>query len=172
MHSTIYLLRHGIAEDPRPELDDEERHLTPAGKRKMARAAQGLKRLGVKPDLVLSSPLHRAMETATIAARALMPNRPVQVYTPLAPGHSPEQVVRGLKEFATARRIFLVGHEPSMSELFSYLLTGSSGLVSVAFKKGAMAAIHVAGVPPRNGGTLGWFMTSKQQRAAARRPAS
>lgn len=167
MHRTIYLLRHGIAEDPRPGLDDEDRRLTPEGKRKMTRAAAGLKRLGLEPDVVLSSPLRRAVETATIAARVLRPDRPIQIHPPLAPGHSPEQIVRGLDEFASARHLVLVGHEPTMGQLVSYLLTGSTGLMSVDFKKGAMAAIYVAAIPPRGRGSLGWFMTSRQMRAMA-----
>ena len=60
----IYLVRHGVAEDDSDSGRDFDRHLTPEGQEKMARAAVGLRTLGVEVDVLVSSPLVRAIETA------------------------------------------------------------------------------------------------------------
>jgi len=138
----------------------------------MARAAQGLKRLGIVPDVVLSSPLSRAQETAQIVARALAPDLPVQIYPALAPGHAPTEVLSGLRAHAAATHLVLVGHQPDLGVLASHLLTGSSGLAPLPFKKGGVAAFAVAALPPRRHAVLQWFLTPKQLRAIGRRRAA
>src|SRR5512139_899818 len=165
----IYLVRHGIAAPPLAGLGNGDRRLSPDAKRKMRRVARGLKRLGVMPDAVLSSPLRRAEETAGAVAGVLDPKLVVQVYPPLAPGHEPAEVLKGLHRCRAARELVLVGHQPDLGLLASHLLTGSSGLVPLPFKKGAVAAIRVGSLPPRAAGTLMWFMTPKQLRALGAR---
>jgi phosphohistidine phosphatase SixA len=61
----------------------------------------------------------------------------------------------------------LVGHQPGLGELASQLLTGATSVVPLPFKKGGVAAIEVAALPPRTPGTLLWFVTPKQLRAMA-----
>lgn len=168
MSWTLYLVRHGIAAAASPEGDDRERALTPEGKRKMARAATGLQSIGIVPDVLLSSPLRRAQETGVVVGAALAPDVTIEIYPPLAPGHGPEEVVKGLRAFRQGRHLMLFGHQPDLGELASYLLTGSSGLVPLPFKKGAVAAIEVPSLPPRTTGVLKWFVTPKQLRALAR----
>ena len=61
---TVYLLRHGIAEEAPAGGDDRARRLTPRGRTRLAVAAQGLLALGIELDVILTSPLPRAAETA------------------------------------------------------------------------------------------------------------
>jgi len=168
MSRTIYLLRHGIAGPPPPGMGDGDRRLTPDGERKMHRIAIGLKRLGIAPDAVLSSPLRRAEETAALVAAILVPDVPVEIYPCLAPGHAAGDVLSGLHRYRGAQHLLLVGHQPDLGELASHLLTGSSGVVALDFKKGGAAAIAVASLPPRAAGVLLWFMAPKQLRAIGR----
>ena len=168
MTRTIYLVRHGIAGEAPNGGSDADRRLTPDGVRKMSRAALGLKRLGVAPDLILSSPLRRAEETAALLAKALAPERAVALYGVLAPGHEPAEIVRGLQAHRGARAVMLVGHEPGIGQLLSHLLTGTSSGLAIEFKKGGVAAIQVEALPPRHAGLLQWLLTPKQLRAIAR----
>jgi phosphohistidine phosphatase len=80
MSCILYLVRHASAEVAAAGMGDADRRLTPDGAQRMRRAAAGLKRLGIIADAVLSSPLPRAEETASILVRALTPKLPV---TPL-----------------------------------------------------------------------------------------
>jgi phosphohistidine phosphatase len=168
MSRTIYLLRHGIAGPPPPGMGDGDRRLTPEGERKLHRIAMGLKRLGIVPDAVLSSPLLRAQETAALVVAVLAPEVSVEIYPRLAPGHAPADVLSGLQRYRGATHLMLVGHQPDLGQLASHLLTGSSADVALDFKKGGAAAIAVASLPPRAAGVLLWFMTPQQLRAIAR----
>src|SRR5260221_8040234 len=67
----LYFLRHGIAEEWRPDFPDEERRLTAEGKRKVRIIAQGISKLDLGLDLIVTSPLPRARETAEILADVL-----------------------------------------------------------------------------------------------------
>ena len=68
----VYFLRHGLAGDPSQwDGDDAERPLTQAGAAQTTREAHGLARLGIRPDLILTSPLTRACQTADTLAHAL-----------------------------------------------------------------------------------------------------
>ncbi len=169
MSCVIYLVRHGIAAPVSAAVNDADRSLTADGTRKMARVAAGLKRLGLAPDAVLSSPLRRAEETAAILAREIAPQTEVEIYPPLAPGHDVAALLGGLTAYRRARGVMLVGHQPALGELASHLLTGSSSLAALPFKKGGVAAVRVAAVPPRAAGILEWFLTPKQLRAIGRR---
>lgn len=165
MSCLIYLVRHGIAGPAVAGMSDADRRLTPDGERKMGRIAAGLKQLGVLPDVVLSSPLRRAEETAAVITSVLAPKADVEIYSLLAPGHEAADVAKGLRAYRNAREAVLVGHQPDLGLLASFLLTGSAHLVPLPFKKGGVAAIRVAALPPRAAGTLMWFMTPKQLRA-------
>jgi len=165
MNCVIYLVRHGIAEPAAPDVSDADRSLTPEGTRKLTRGAAGLKRLGVAPEIVLSSPLRRAQQTAAVLVSVLAPDTEVEIYAPLAPGHEAADVVQGLRAYRHAQSLMLVGHQPTLGEVASYLVTGSSDLAALPFKKGAVAAVRTAAVPPRPTGVLEWFLTPKQLRA-------
>ena len=67
----LYFLRHGEADWPDWKKSDDERPLTKRGKKEMHEVAAFLVRLKVQPDLILTSPLPRAAQTAEIAAEHL-----------------------------------------------------------------------------------------------------
>lgn len=160
----IILIRHGIAHDPEPNQDDSERALTADGEQRTAEVARGLAAIDVAPDVILTSPYVRARQTAEILARGLRFRGEVRSYPPLAVGGSSERTVRGLDDYRSAHEIILVGHQPSLGELASYLLTGSSGVVPLPFKKAAAAAIEVSALAPRSAGALLWFMGPRHLR--------
>jgi phosphohistidine phosphatase len=163
----VYLMRHGIAADASAEMSDADRALTAEGVRKTARVAVGLQKLGAKPDLILSSPLRRAEETARLVADVLAPNSSVELYPPLAGGFAVEDIIKGLRPHRHASELLLVGHEPDLGHLASYLLTGAANLAPLPFKKAGVAAISLGAVPPRSAGLLEWFLTPGQLRAIA-----
>src|SRR5713226_1807360 len=81
----IYILRHGIAEEGKPGQADSGRRLTPEGKEKLAKILACARKAGVQPDVMLSSPYKRAMETAELARQHLKLDKPIietEVLTP------------------------------------------------------------------------------------------
>src|SRR5437764_8538338 len=136
----LYLVRHAIAfdHDPATWPDDRERPLTPQGEKKFRRAARGLQSLVPSVDVVLSSPVVRAWRTAELLQKKARWPEPRR-FEPLEPGRPPSDVVDGLQPHASAGAVALVGHEPSLHELASYLLAGDPGTIRLAMKKGGVA---------------------------------
>ena len=171
----LYLMRHGIAADLGEGgiIKDEDRPLTPEGRARMKQAAAGLKDLGLKFNLILTSPLLRARQTAEAVAAVMDLQHRVKIIETLAPGkafatgeggHAEIFLELGAYQFD---RALLVGHMPDLSELASFLLAGNRNL-NIEFKKGALCAIEVTSIPPRGPGLLRWLMTPKQMRALAK----
>ena len=159
----LYLIRHGLAEergDAWP--DDTKRPLTNEGTSGLRKAARGLARLGVSVEVVLSSPLVRARQTAEIVAAGLDPRPSLVNVDSLAPDGTYGAVVADLEKHARKVRIALVGHEPAIGELAARLI-GSRH--PIEFKKGAVCRIDVENLPPVGPGDLRWMLTPKILRA-------
>jgi phosphohistidine phosphatase len=159
----LYLVRHGLAEE-RGEAwpDDAKRPLTEEGMSRMRKAARGLARLGVAFDIVLTSPLTRARQTAEIVAGAMGPRPTLVAIDSLSPAGSVTGVIDELAKNARKTRIALVGHEPGIGELAARLI-GSRH--AIEFKKGAVCRIDVEALPPSGPGDLRWLLTPKILRA-------
>ena len=168
MSHILYLVRHGIAE-PTGSAGDASRRLTAEGVRKMRTIAKGLKRLGVVPDVILSSPLQRAEETAAILAAELLPSKPVDMYDLLAPGHTAEETAAGLRPYNRSAGLMLVGHQPDLGRFAAYLLAGADSLLELPLRKGGAVAIEIGALPARQPGSLVWFLTPAQLRLLARK---
>jgi phosphohistidine phosphatase len=85
----LYILRHGQAGPSQPGESDDARTLTNEGREEMRRIARRLAALGIDVDVILTSPLPRAKETAEIAAEALGKRDAVVVDEALQPGCMP-----------------------------------------------------------------------------------
>ena len=162
----LYLVRHAIAAERGPKYpDDRLRPLTPEGVKRFREGVQGLAAFDVAIDLVLTSPLVRARETATLLASGLKPKPGIEPIEALAPGGRHVAVIEAIKSHGKRnRRLALVGHEPDLGELAARLL-GARG--NVEFKKGAVCLIDVDSATPGGPGTLRWFLTPRALRALA-----
>ena len=159
----IYLIRHGLAEERGNSWpDDAKRPLTDEGISRMRKSVRGLSRLGVTLDVVLTSPLVRARQTAEIVAAGLSPRPSLISAESLAPDGSFAAVVADLEKHVRKGRIALVGHEPGIGELAARLI-GSRH--AIEFKKGAVCRIDLATIPPSGPGDLRWLLTPKIMRA-------
>ena len=163
----IHLLRHGIAAALGQENNfrDEQRALTPEGVEKMRQTAQGLKRLQVGFDMIASSPLIRARQTAEIVAEALKFRPPLDEWDELVPEGAVDAVLRRLHEFHECKSVLLVGHQPSIGCIASFLVFGDAR-VSLPFKKGAVFCVQANGPPPWAGELL-WMLPSRMLRHMA-----
>ena len=140
----LYLVRHAIAfdHDPATWPDDRDRPLTPQGEKRFRRAIRGLQDLVPNVDVVLSSPLVRAWRTDELLQKKGGWPEPTR-FDPLEPGTPPQDVLDALQPHASAQSVALVGHEPSLHELASFLLTGDPNSVRLTMKKGGVACLAV-----------------------------
>jgi phosphohistidine phosphatase len=163
----IYILRHAIAvPSGSPGYPGDDRPLTEEGIEKMTREALGIRRIVPKIDLVLTSPLKRAHQTATIAAKALGRMKELRIEKQLLPGGNPDQLLNNLAIISSKEKgiesVLLVGHEPYLGKLTSQLIGSSS--TSIEFKKGALCRIDIDQFPSQLRGRLAWLLTPKQLR--------
>ena len=131
----LALVRHAIAAERRPDLPDAARPLTREGRARFAREVRGLKALGLGFELVLHSPWLRAAQTAELLAPL------AGVVTPCEHLAAPPSAA--LLDCCTTDPTALVGHEPWLSELLAWLLTGRrEHAAAFALKKGAVALLE------------------------------
>jgi phosphohistidine phosphatase len=147
----LYFLRHGEADWPDWKKSDDERPLTKRGKKQMRDVAKFLDRLKVRPDLIVTSPLPRAAQTAEIAADYLKAK--LRKDELLAPGFGPSKLRTVLKRHR-AKVLMLVGHEPDFTQVISEL-TGAS----LKLSKGGVALLDVD--PESEEGKLLWLLPPK-----------
>ena len=155
----LYILRHGIADDGKPGGSDADRALTLEGKRKLRDLLRVAARAGVAPQVVVTSPFVRAMQTAEIAAEVLGYKEPLVKAPVLIPSTDPKPVWDEIRLHKSANQLMLVGHEPLLSTLAGYLLAAPS--LYVDMKKGAMLRIDVDGFGPQPRGVLKWMLVPK-----------
>lgn len=162
----VYIVRHAIAGERDPERwpDDRLRPLTPRGVKRFRRAARGVRRLAPSVNVVLSSPFTRAWQTAELLANEAGWPAPERCDA-LAAGRTPAEVVMALRTRGMSDTVALVGHEPYLSELVSYLLTGSGAGARLELRKGAVVALGLQGRVEPGTAVLRWLLQPRALRA-------
>lgn len=158
----LYLVRHAHAGTRGPRWpDDDVRPLTRRGIQSFAAVVAALRHLDVRIDVVLTSPLVRAHQTADLLAAGLVGTPEVEVCAALAPGVTSRETLKSIGRATASRRVALVGHEPGLGQLAAALIGGRR---AVPFKKGGACRIDIADwTHPR--GTLVWFLPPRLLRA-------
>jgi phosphohistidine phosphatase len=142
----IHVVRHAEAVDRSEEITEEHRYLTPRGRKRFRKVGKALRKAGVKPDIIVTSPMIRAVQTADILAEALRHKGELLVAPLLAGGFNPESLNELLDIFPEAAEIALVGHEPDVGRVAQALLAEAA---PCPLPKGAVISFK------RSGGTQG-----------------
>jgi phosphohistidine phosphatase len=166
----LLIIRHAIAEE-REEFaatgrDDSERPLTKEGRDKMRRGLAGIRRMVPHIDLLASSPFTRARETAELVGEAYAIDEIKSVDALIPDGALPD-VQSWLQRRSSAKVVAIVGHEPQLGELVTWLMSGlREGRVEM--KKGGAALLDFEGQPGPAVGVLQWLLTAGQLRDLGR----
>jgi phosphohistidine phosphatase len=156
----ILLVRHAQAaeQDDEKYPDDTERPLVPSGRRVQRRISRLLRKQGIVPERVYSSPWTRAWQTARILQREMGLGKDQRIRCDsLATVPDAAAIAAEVGEQSADATIALVGHEPWMSDLAAQLLTGSSSGIRVDFPKSGVMGIEMDALQPA-GGTLRFFV--------------
>ena len=160
----LLVIRHAVAMDQvefaRTGQSDDLRPLTVEGTKEMEQVAVGLRAEVKTLDLLATSPLERARQTAVIVATAYAIG-PTEVTDSLVPGASLESFEEWCASFADRKTIGVVGHEPHLSRLVTWLMTGK-GESRIRLRKGGACLLEFEAGVRRNSGTLGWLLTPRQ----------
>lgn len=151
----VILIRHAKAEsrDANSWPDDDVRPLTAEGRAEQRATTRTMKKMGVKFDFLVTSPLLRARETAEIVAKGYRWPEAPQVAEELGHGYAPGAVVKLLAKFPPSAAVALVGHEPDLSNLTAALVT-RDGRLNIAVKKSGVVGIEFDGQAEEGKGTL------------------
>lgn len=155
---TIYFLRHASAgKKVLNAKKDEQRPLDEEGILQTRYIGRMLAALDVQPERIISSPLKRAVQTASLAANELAFESPIQVEDALRPEAKFEQFQAMLARLKKAECVIVVGHNPSFTEFLSKMVSDGSGAAHLELKKGAVAKVETQG----RSGTLHWLVTPR-----------
>lgn len=157
----LYLMRHADAGTVRGNsLLDAKRGLVKEGKEQCMLMARVLSALKVQVDVVVSSPLKRALQTAQFVATELGYEAKVEVSPALRPNASLADFQELMAKYADREGVLAVGHNPNTFQFLGRLITGNGG-ASIRMRKGSIARIDMARHPPR----LQWLIDPRSARA-------
>jgi phosphohistidine phosphatase len=158
----LLVIRHGPAEDAEAwkleGRDDRLRPLTPDGKKDMREAAFGMATLRPRVDLLAVSPLVRAAQTGEILASEYKCK--VTTLSALEPDADPARTLEWVAQQPIDSTLALVGHEPHLTKLVTYLLVGDRR-VFLELKTGG-ACLLECGSPAAAAFTLHWLLTRRE----------
>src|SRR6266404_3418362 len=157
----IYFVRHASAgtafSNPKK---DEKRPLDDDGIEQCGVVGRALAALNVQPDVIVSSPLKRATQTASLIGNELGYEGKLQLAPALRPEASFAEFRRMLDKYAKHEAVMVVGHNPSITEFLARMIAKSGCEAQVDFKKGAVARAETV----RHSAVLNWFFTPKMAR--------
>src|SRR5882724_2452835 len=155
----IYILRHGVAEEGHAGMNDADRALTSEGAKKLQPVLRRARAVDVEPAVILTSPYRRALETAKIAAEVLKVEGSLEETGALTPDGSPEGVWDEIRAHKGAAQLMIVGHEPLLSAVYSYLLGDPA--IQIDVKKGSIGRIDIDRFTAQPRGVLRWLIYPK-----------
>jgi phosphohistidine phosphatase len=157
----IFLVRHGVAVDRESEGPDAFRPLTGKGRRRFHKTAKSFARLGCKLDLILTSPLVRAVQTAEILACEAKHGE-VAVLEELDPRFEVADLLKALRKRANgARSVALVGHEPQLSSVLAALAGVEAE--SLDLKKGGIVRLDARDPSQRGSAAAIWSLKPRSK---------
>ncbi len=157
----VYIIRHAIAAKRSDSKypDDSQRPLVKKGTNIMKKVASRLKKIGVSPDIIISSPYTRAIDTARILKNELGKSYKIMESNLLEPDTPPVKTIKHLSTL-DFNEVALVGHDPSLSLLVQEMVSPETSL-NLVFKKAGVCLIEFENKPAPGAGTLKWLIAPK-----------
>ena len=157
----IYFVRHASAgEHLNNPKKDEKRPLDADGIEQCGFIGRALAALNVQPDVIISSPLKRATQTASLVGNELGYEAKLQLEPAMKPEAPFTDFRRMLEKYLKHEAVMVVGHNPSITDFLAKIITKSGCEALIDFKKGAVARVETE----RRAATLNWFITPKMAR--------
>src|ERR1700733_1267657 len=163
----LIILRHGEAGRSMESAgSDFERALTVFGMDEVEEVAEAIDKLKLGIGYIVTSPLKRAKETATIAAKVLNRDGVLEVWDELKPEGETQELYRRLSKLRQDSVILIVGHEPYLSGMIGEMISGTKQ-ARIILKKAGVAKLEVTSLVPKASGELRWLMTPRQMKKIA-----
>jgi len=158
----LYFLRHASAgEHVANPKKDEKRALDKEGIEQCGYVGRALAALDVQVETIVSSPLKRCTQTASLVGNELGYEGKLQVDPALRPAAGLADFRKLLEKYSRQEAIMVVGHNPNLSQFLGSMISDSGCEASLELKKGAVAKVEMR----RSSGTLQWCLTPKVLRS-------
>lgn len=158
----IYFVRHASAgEHITNPKKDEKRPLDSDGIEQCGHIGRALAACNVQADVIISSPLKRATQTASLIGNEIGHEGKLQLEPAMRPEGAFADFRRMLEKYSKYEAVMVVGHNPSITEFLGRIVNKSGAEALIDFKKGAVARVETS----RNAATLNWFFTPKMARS-------
>jgi phosphohistidine phosphatase len=157
----LFVLRHGKAGPSTNGSDDSKRALTVDGKNEIRKVAKWMQQKKFRFEVIATSPLTRAYETAEIVAQSLGQKDHIDVWEELGPDGDLDTICYRAAQYSEDSAVLLTGHEPMLSMLISRIISGND-TVSLILAKGGLAKIRNYSYDKRPSGDLQWLLTPGQ----------
>ena len=158
----LFILRHGEAGQRSSQASDRMRPLTTAGETEILEIAKALKTIGLKFDLVVTSPLKRAYDTAKIVSDIFNIGNRLQVWNELSPEGQRAQVYRKISQLREEYAVLVVGHQPLLGEIVNDMVhKGKSGPCNFILKKGGIVRLRLLNKGNMPKGELRWLLSPR-----------
>jgi len=159
----VYFLRHANAGQKRLNpVSDEKRPLDKEGIEQCRYVGRFLNSMDTHVDLILSSPLKRATQTASMVGNEIAYEQRIEVTPALRPNAAFEGFRELLHQLSGLEAVMVVGHNPNMSQFLSLLVTGGLSQRAVEMKKGSIARVEVG----TKRSVLNWLVTPRLVKSA------
>ena len=155
----IVFIRHAEAIERTESIGDEGRYLTPEGRYQFRKTAKTMRNEGLDPNLILTSPYLRAVQTADILAEKISYVGSLMTVEELEPGFDLEMLKNLVTSYKSVKELVLVGHEPDLSEIISTLLTLPEGFLMM---KGSGVKINVDPEDPCTTASFKWMVSGRK----------
>ncbi len=161
----LFILRHGYAGNQLSDsMKDNKRQLTVSGKKEVVEIAKSLKKLGVKFNVIFSSPLTRAFQTAKIIAEEYKLTEQIEQSEELKPNGSKNSLYNKLSKLNIDCVILIVGHEPYLSSMINDIISNdnhNNNNNNIILKKAGLSRIKITSTVPKFKGELRWLLTPR-----------
>jgi len=151
----IFILRHGKAEAPIAGASDKSRNLSDKGVQQVEKIASWMKIHDYLPQLILSSPYNRALQTAEIIKKKLNIAMPIQLEDSLIYGEDPRETL-ALLESLTVDSVLFSSHMPLVAELTRLFAPGSvnegfhtAEIIKIRFDRKNQHGVVTANISPK-----------------------
>ncbi len=154
----LYFLRHASAGEPfANQKKDEKRALDKDGIEQCGYIGRALTALLVQPDVIVTSPLKRCTQTASLVGNELGYEGKIQLEAGLRPEATFADFRKLLEKYAKLEAVMVVGHNPNLSQFLGSVISDSGCEASIELKKGSVAKVEMR----RTFGTMSWCITPK-----------
>jgi phosphohistidine phosphatase len=161
---TVYFVRHASAGQRKfnPK-KDEKRPLDAEGIHQCTQIGRILSALEVTVDAVISSPLKRATQTASLIANEIGHEGKLNIETALRPEAKYDYFRDMLRKYAKFESVMVVGHNPNFSEFLGRMVVANGDRAYFDLKKGAVAKVE----SEQKKFVVHWLLTPRLAKASA-----